>query len=85
MQIIQTANVQELSSLFMTHHLSVMHAPMKSHEYTVVHMVQELWPGHGLQYGTKSRENNSKNKNARVAFLVHDPLSQCDARTGKFS
>ena len=31
-----------------------------------------LRPGHSLLYGTKSREDNSKTKNARVVFLVHD-------------
>ena len=29
--------------------------------------------------------NNSKIKNARVFFLVHDTSSQCDACTGKVS
>ena len=32
-QIIQKPKVQELSSLFMTHPLSVMHASVKFHEY----------------------------------------------------
>ena len=32
-QIIQKPNKQELSSLFMTHRLSVMHAPVKFHKY----------------------------------------------------
>ena len=31
--IIQKPKIQELSSLFMTHHLNVMHAPVKFHEY----------------------------------------------------
>ena len=44
----------------------------------ISHMVYELWPGHGHLYGTKSRGNNSKTKNARVVFLVHDTLSECD-------
>ena len=30
---IQKPNMQELSSLFMTHRLNVMHAPVKLHEY----------------------------------------------------
>ena len=35
--------------------------------------VKELWPGHGLLYGTKSMENNSKTENARLSslFLTH--------------
>ena len=32
-EIIQKAKMQELSSLFMTHRLNVMHAPVKFHEY----------------------------------------------------
>ena len=32
-QIIQKMNKQELSSLFMTHCLNVMHAPVKFHKY----------------------------------------------------
>ena len=32
-QIIQKLNKQELSSLFMTHRLNVMHAPVKFHKY----------------------------------------------------
>ena len=47
--------MQELSSLFMTHRLIVMQC-------------DELWPGHGLLYATKTREDNSKTKNARVVF-----------------
>ena len=42
-------------------------------------------PGHSLLYGTKSREDNSKTKNARVVFLVHDTSSQCDACTCEVS
>ena len=32
-QIIQKPNKQELSSLFMTHHLNVIHTPVKFHKY----------------------------------------------------
>ena len=32
-EIIQKPKMQELSSLFMTHRLNVMHAPIKFHEY----------------------------------------------------
>ena len=32
-EINQKAKMQELSSLFMTHHLNVMHALVKFHEY----------------------------------------------------
>ena len=33
-EIIQNPKMQELSSLFMTHRLNVMHALVKFHEYT---------------------------------------------------
>ena len=32
-EIIQKAKMHELSSLFMTHHINVMHALVKFHEY----------------------------------------------------
>ena len=32
-EIIQKAKMQELCSLFMTHHLNMMHASVKFHEY----------------------------------------------------
>ena len=71
-QIIQKPNKQELSSLFMTHHLNVMHAPVKFHKY--------ISYGLGVMARTqftiwKSRADNSKNKQARVVFLVHDTSS----------
>ena len=81
-EIIQKQKMQELSSLFMTHRLNVMHAPIKFHEYIPY--------GLGVMARTrftiwKSRGNNSKTKNARVFFLAHDTSSQCDACTGKVS
>ena len=69
-EIIQKPKMQELSSLFMTHRLSVMHALVKFHEY--IPYGQGVMAGHVLLYGIKSRGNNSKTKNARVVFLVHD-------------
>ena len=82
-KIIQKQKMQELSSSFMTHCLNVMHAPIKFHEYIPY--------GLGVMARTrftiwnKSRGNNSKTKNARVFFLVHGTLSQCDACTHKVS
>ena len=32
-QVIQKSNKQELSSLFITHRLNVIHAPVKFHKY----------------------------------------------------
>ena len=69
-EIIQKPKMQELSSLFMTYCIIVMYAPVKFHEY--IPYSYELWPGHHLLYATKTREDNSKTKNARVVFLVHD-------------
>ena len=37
-QIFQKPIMQELASLFMTHHLNVMQAPVKFNEYTVYYM-----------------------------------------------
>ena len=36
-------------------------------------MVNELWPGHGLLYGTKSRVDNSKSKKQELSsfFTTH--------------
>ena len=50
-EIIQKPKMQELSSLFMTHRLSVMHALVKFHEY-IPYSLGVIWPGHGLLYGT---------------------------------
>ena len=69
-EVIQKQKMQELSSLFMTHRLSVMHALVKFHEYIPYGLGE--WPRHGLLYEIKSRGNNSKIKNARVVLLVHD-------------
>ena len=35
----------------------------------IFHTVKELWPGHGLLYGTKSRGNNYKTKHDRFTSL----------------
>ena len=82
-KIIQKPKMQELSSLFMTHRLNVMHAPIKFHEYIPYGL--GVMARHGLLYGIKSRGNNSKTKNAGVFFLAHDTSSQYDACTGKVS
>ena len=39
----------------------------------IFHTVKELWPGHRLLYATKTREDNSKTKNARLSslFMTH--------------
>ena len=85
-QIIQKPNKQELSSLFMTHHLNVMHAPVKFHKYipyslgVMARTRFTIWI-----YETKSRADNSKTKQAKIVYLVHDTLSQCHACACKVS
>ena len=37
-EIIQKSKMQELSSLFMTHRINVMHALVKFHEYIPYHL-----------------------------------------------
>ena len=82
-EIIQKPKMQELSSLFLTHRLIVMHAPVKFHEYIPYSLgVMARTP---LLYATKTREDNSKTKNARVVFLVHDASSYCDVCTCEVS
>ena len=79
-EIIQKPKMQELSSLFMTHCIIVMHALVKFHEYIPYSL--------GVMARTrliKSRGNNSKTKNARVVFLVHDTSSYCDVCTCEVS
>ena len=82
-EIIQKPKMQELSSLFLTHRPSVMHALVKFHEYIPYGL--GVMARHGLLYGIKSRGNNSKTKNARVVFLVHDTSSYCDVCTCEVS
>ena len=72
-KIIQKQKMQELSSLFMTHRLNVMHAPVKFHEYIPYGL--GVMARTRLPYGTKSRGNNSKTKNARVFFFADDTSS----------
>ena len=82
-EIIQKPKMHKLSSMFMTHRPSVMHALVKFHEYIPY--------GLGVTARTrftiwiKSRGNNSKTKNARVVFLVHDASSYCDVCTCEVS
>ena len=69
--IIQKPKMQELSSLFMTHCLIVMYAPVKFHEYIPYSLGVMARTPFSI-YATKTREDNSKTKNVRVVFLVHD-------------
>ena len=70
--------MQELPALFMTD-INVMHVPVKFHEYILygLGVMARTW----LTIWKKSRADNSKIKNARVVFLVHDTSSQCNACT----
>ena len=112
-QIIQKPNKQELSSLFMTHRLNVMHAPTKctcikfhkyipyglgvmartqfmAHRLNVMHAPEKFHKyipydlGLGVMAQTRigtdgrtgrTRADNSKTKQVRVVFFVHDTLS----------
>ena len=50
--IIQKPKMQEFSSLFMTHHLNVMHAPVKFHEYIPYHLGVMAWARSGTYLQT---------------------------------
>ena len=82
-EIIQKPKMQELSSLFLTHRLSVMHALVKFHEYIPYDL--GVMARTRFTIRIKSRGNNSKTKNARVVFLVHDTSSYCDVCTDEVS
>ena len=62
--------MQELSSLFMTHRINVMHALVKFHEYIPYSL--GVMARTRLTIWNLGKGNNSKTKNARVVFLVHD-------------
>ena len=83
-EIIQKPKMQELSSLFMTHRLIVMYAPVKFHEY-IPYSLGVMARTPFTIFEIKSRVNNSKTENARVVFLVHDTSYLRDACTGKVS
>ena len=54
-QIIQKPNKQELPSLFITHRLNVMHAPVKFHKYIPYGLGVMAWTQIGTdghKYGT---------------------------------
>ena len=51
-QIIQKTNKQELSSLFMTHRLNVMHAPVKFHKYILYCLGVMAWTRIGTDVHT---------------------------------
>ena len=82
-KIIQKQKMQELSSLFMTHHINVMHALVKFHKY--IPYCLGVMARTQLTICNLVKGNNSKTKNARVVFLVHDTSYLCDACTGKVS
>ena len=67
-EIIQKQKMQELSSLFMTHRINVMHALVKFHEY----IPNSYGPDTVYYMEFSQGEDNSKTKKARVVFLVHD-------------
>ena len=64
-QIIQKPNKQELLSLFMTHRLNVMHAPVKFHKY----IPYGLGVMAQTQIGTDVRTYTERKKKRRVNFI----------------
>ena len=70
-EIIQKPKMQELSSLFMTHHIDVVHALVKFHEY-IPYSLGVMARTRFYYMELNRRGNNSTTKNARVVFLVHD-------------
>ena len=76
-EIIQKPKMQELSSLFLTHRLIVMYAPVKF--TNIFRKVLELWPGH--ESGTYRPSNRRGHKKCQSCFLVHDTSAQCHACT----
>ena len=63
--------MQELSSLFMTHRINVMHALVKFHEYIPYSL--GVMAQHGLLYATKTRVDISKTKMQELSslFMTH--------------
>ena len=55
-QIIQKPNKQELTSLFMTHRLNVMHAPLKFHKYIPYSLGVMAWTRIGTDGRTYVRD-----------------------------
>ena len=70
-EIIQKPKMQELSSLFMTHHINVMHALVKFHEY-IPYSLGSYGPDTVNYMEPSQGEIIQKQKNARVVFLVQD-------------
>ena len=54
-EIIQKPKMQELSSLFMTHRLNVMYAPVKFHEYIPYGLGVMAWTQSGMYGQTDGR------------------------------
>ena len=47
--------MQELSSMFMTHHLNVMHAPVQFYDYIPYHLEVMAWTQSGTDGGAVGR------------------------------
>ena len=70
------SKTKQAGVVFLFHNASSQCHACTCNFINIFHMVKELWPGHDLLYGTKSRADNSKTKQARVVFLFHDTSSQ---------
>ena len=67
-EIIQKPKMQELSSLFMTHHINVMHALVKFREYIPYSL--GVMARHGLLYGISQGEISQKPKMQELSSLI---------------
>ena len=71
-EIIQKPKMQQLSSLFMTHHIDVMHALVKFHEY-IPYSLGVMARTRFYYMELNQRGNNSKQKMQELSslFMTH--------------
>ena len=70
-QIIQKPNMQELSFLFMTHRLNVMHAPVKFYKYILygLGVIAQTWNTMELSQGQIIHKSNKQALSS--LFMTH--------------
>ena len=69
-KIIQKPKMQELSSLFMTHRLNVMYAPVKFHEYIPYGLGVMAWTRSGT-YGLTDGRTDRRTGQTGVILNAH--------------
>ena len=69
-EIIQKPKMQELSSLFMTHRLNVMYAPVKFHEYIQYGLGVMAWTQSGT-YGRTDGRTDRRTGQTGVILNAH--------------